>query len=260
MLPVISRDFEKLIADQLYQHMNENNIFLSDQSGYRRLHSTLTCLLKSTDGWYSELELGKLVRSVFIDLKKAVDTVGYDILCQKLNYFGIKQRELIWFQSYREEFCRLNGIDSEINSINIGIPQGSCLGPLSFIIYINDLPQAVLNSNIPMYANDISLCYQSLYINKLNEVIINDLEKLQKWFMGKKFSLNAMKTQSMLISTKQKHTILRNQDQKLLLKIWDHELEVVDTTKYLGLQIDNAIDWERHVSALSSKVSKSVGS
>ena len=103
-----------------------------------------------------------------------------------------------------------------------------------------------------MYANDISLCYQSLDINKLNEVIINDLEKLQKWFMGKKFSPNAMKTQSMLISTKQKHTILRNQDLKLLLKIRDHELEVVDTTKYLGLQIDNSLDWERHVSALSS--------
>ena len=80
MLSVISRDFEKLIADQLYQHMNENNIFLSDQSGYRRLHSTLTCLLKSTDDWYSELELGKLVGLVFIDLKKAFDTVGY-ILC-----------------------------------------------------------------------------------------------------------------------------------------------------------------------------------
>ena len=90
-----------------------------------------------------------------------------------------------------------------------------------------------------MYADDTSLCYQSLDINKLNEVINNDLEKLQKWLMGNKLSLNAMKTQTMLISTKQKHTILRNQDLKLSLKTRDHELEVVDTTKYLGLQIDN---------------------
>ena len=184
ILPVISRLFEKLIADQLYQYMNENDMFSSNQSGFRRLHSTLTCLLKNTDDWYSGLDLGKLVGLVFIDLKKAFDTVNHDILCHKLSYYGIQQRELLWFQSYlsnREQFCRVNRIDSEINSINIGIPQGSCLGPLLFIIYINDLPQAVLDSNVSMYADDTSLCYQSLDINKLNEVINNDLEKLQKW-------------------------------------------------------------------------------
>ena len=109
-----------------------------------------------------------------------------------------------------------------------------------------------------MYANDISLCYQLLDINKLNEVIINDLEKLQKWFMGYQFSLNAMKTQSMLISTKQQHTILWNQDLELSLKIRDHELEVIDTTKYLDLQIDNSLDWKRHDNALSSKISKAI--
>ena len=244
--------------------MNENDMFSSNQSGFRCLHSILTCLclLKNTDDWYSGLDLGKLVGLVFIDLKKAFDTVNHDILCHKLSYYGIQQRELLWFQSYlsnREQFFRVNGIDSEINSIKIGIPQGSCLGPLLFSIYINDLPQAVLDSNVSMYADDTSLCYQSLDINKLNEVINNDLEKLQKWLMGNKLSLNAMKTQSMLISTKQKHTISRNQDLKLSLKIRDHELEVVDTTKYLGLQIDNSLDWKYHVSVLSSKVSKAVG-
>ena len=151
------------------------------------------------------------------------------------------------------------GIDSEINSINIGMPQGSCLCPFLFIIYINDLPHAVLDCNISMYADDTSLCCQSLDINQLNEVINNDLKKLQKWLIGNKLSLNVIRTQSMLISTKQKQTILRNQDLKLSLKIRDHELEVVDTTKYLGLQIDNSLDWKRHDSVLSSKVSKAVG-
>ena len=117
----------------------------------------------------------------------------------------------------------------------------------------------IFDSNVSMYADDTSLCYQSLDSNKLNEVINSDLEKLQKWLMGNKLSLNARKTQSMLSSTKQKHTILRNQDLKLSLKIRDHELEVVDTTKYLGLQIDNSLDWKYHASVLSSKVSKAVG-
>ena len=110
-----------------------------------------------------------------------------------------------------------------------------------------------------MYADGTSLCYQSLDINHLNEVINDDLEKLEKWLMGNKLSLNAMKTQSMLISTKQKHTVLKNLKLKISLKIKDHELEVVDTTKYLGLQIDNSLDWKHHISVLSSKVSKATG-
>ena len=121
------------------------------------------------------------------------------------------------------------------------------------------LPQAVLDYNVSMYADNKSLCYQSPNINKPNEVINNDLEKLQKWLMGNKLSLNAKKTQSMLIPTKQKHTILRNLDLKLSVKIRDHELEVVDTTKYLCLQIDNSLDWKYHVSVLSSNVSKPIG-
>ena len=187
---------------------------------------------------YSGLYRGKLVALVFIDLKIAFDAVNHDIICQKLNYYGIQQRELLWFQSYlsnQEQLCSFNGTDSEINSINIGTPQGSSLGPLLFTIFINDVPQAVLDCNVSMYADDTSLCYQSLDINKLYEVINNDLAKLQKWLLGNKLSRNAMETQSMLISTKQKHTILRNLYLRFSLNIRDHELEVVDTAKSIGL-------------------------
>ena len=108
-------------------------MFWFNQSVSWRLHSNLTCLLKNTDDWYNGLDPGKLVGLVFIDLKKVFDTVSHDIRCQKLNYCGIQQRELLWCQSYisnQEQFCRLSGINLEINSINIGIPQGSCLGLL----------------------------------------------------------------------------------------------------------------------------------
>ena len=113
ILPVFSRRFETLIADQLYQYMNKNNIFSSNQPGIRHLHSTLTCLLKNTDDWYSGLDLGKLVGLVIIDLKKAFDTVDHDILCQKLNYYGIQQRELLWFQPTSQtgkNFAELMGL------------------------------------------------------------------------------------------------------------------------------------------------------
>ena len=154
--------------------MNDNGHFSCGQSGFLRLHSTVTCLLKNTDDWYNGMDLGKLVGLVFIDLKKAFDTVDHSILCKKLELYGVHHRELSWFKSYltnRKQFCRVNGVDSEIGDMEIGVPQGSCLGPLLFLVYINDLPQAVLDSNVSMYADDTSLCYQSHDMTRLNEAI-----------------------------------------------------------------------------------------
>ena len=218
VLPVISRLFEKLIANQLYQYMNDNRHFSSGQSGFLRLHSTVTCLLKSTDDWYNGMDLGRLVGLVFIDLKKAFDTVDHNILCIKLKLYGVQQRELSWFESYlfnRKQFCRVSGVDSKIREMEVGVPQGSCLGPLLFLIYINDLPQAVQDSTISMYADDTSLCYQSHDLTRLNQAINSDLQKLDTWLQGNKLSLNVAKTHSMLISTKQKQNILKCQNKRL---------------------------------------------
>ena len=99
--------------------------------------STVTCLLKNTDDWYNGMDLGKLVGLVFIDLKKAFNTADHNILCKKLELYGVQQRELSWFKSYlsnRKQFCRVNGVDSKIGDIEVGAPQGSCLGPLLFLI------------------------------------------------------------------------------------------------------------------------------
>ena len=137
VLPVISRLFEKLVTNQMCQYMNGNGHFSSGQSSFLHLHSTVTCLLKNTDDWYNGMDLGRLVGLVFIDLKKVFDTVDRNILCKKLNHYGVQQRELSWFESYlsnRKQFCRVNGVDSEIGGIEVGVPQGSCLGPLLFLI------------------------------------------------------------------------------------------------------------------------------
>ena len=200
--------------------------------------------------------------NAFIDLKKAFDTVDHNILCKKLELYGLQQRELSWFKSYlsnRKQFCRVNGVDSRIGDIEVGVPQGSCLGPLLFLIYINDLPQAVQDSTVSMYADDTSLCYQSHDLTRLNEAINSDLRKLDTWLQGNKLSLNVAKTHSMLISTKQKHNILKSQNKDLVLKIRDNELEVVKKTKYLGVQIDCSLDWKEQIKAVSSKVSRAVG-
>ncbi len=262
VLPVISRLFEKLIFDQLYQYMIDNDLFSHDQSGFRRLHSTLTCLLKNTDDWYSGLDLGQLVGLVFVDLKKAFDTVDHDILCEKLQIYGVQQQELTWFRSYlynRKQFCKVNGISSDLEDIEVGVPQGSCLGPLLFLLYINDLPQAVRGSTVSMYADDTSLCHQASDITQLNEAMNNDLKQLDIWLQGNKLSLNVAKTHSMLVTTKQKSNILKGSNQNLELKIRDNELDVAQKTKYLGVQIDCSLDWKEQIKSISGKVSRAVG-
>ena len=233
VLPIISKLFEKLVFNQLYHYLKENGIFPSELSGFLHLHSTLTCLLKMSDGWYNGLDLGKLVGLVFIDLKKVFDTVDHDIFPKKLELYGVHQRELSWFRSYlynRKQFCRVNGIDSDVGEIEVGVPKGSCLGPLLFLVYINDLLKAVQGSSVTLYADDTSLCHQSHDLTQLNEAINSDLTKLETWLRSNKLSLNVVKIHSMLISTKQKHSSLKSQGEALELKIRNNELEVVQKT------------------------------
>ena len=125
VLPVVSRLFEKLVFNQLYQYLNDNCFVNSNQSGFRELHSTVTCLLKNTDDLYSGMDTGNLAGMVFVDLKKAFYTVDHQILCGKLESYGVLHRELAWFGSYlsnRVQYCRVNGVDSQIENINIGVP------------------------------------------------------------------------------------------------------------------------------------------
>ena len=143
VLPVVSRLFEKFVFNQLYQYLNDNCFINSNQSGFRELHSTVICLLKNTDDWYNGLDTGNLAGMVFVDLKKAFDTVDHQILCRKLESYGVLLRELAWFGSYlsnRVQYCRVNDVESQSENIDIGVPQGSCLGPLLFLVYIYDLP------------------------------------------------------------------------------------------------------------------------
>ena len=262
VLPVISKLFEKLVFNQLYQYLNGGGLLYKGQSGFRELHSTVSCLLKNTDEWYKGIDTGQFLGSVFIDLKKAFDTVDHEILCKKLMHYGIRNRELTWFESYlsnRKQFCRVGGMDSETDYIEVGVPQGSCLGPLLFLVYINDLPSGIHNSTVSMYADDTSLSYKSKDLTQLNEDINDDLRNLETWLKGNKISLNVAKTHSMLICSRSKHRSIKNSDETFDLKIRENSLAIVDKTKYLGVQIDQNLDWKEHIKYVVSKVSRAIG-
>ena len=174
VLPVVSRLFEKLVYNQLYEYLNSNDLLAPSQSGFRSFHSTATALLKCTNDWYSSLDVGKHVGVIFVDLKKTFDTVDHKILVQKLAHYGIHSSELMWFKSYlsnRSQFTRVNGVDSKVQNLDIGVPQGLCLGPLLFLLYINDLPKITNNAKVYMYADDTSLSLQNHSMSQLNRAL-----------------------------------------------------------------------------------------
>ena len=127
VLPVISRLFEKLVFNQLYQYLDHNSLLSPYLSGFRRLHSTVTCLLENTDDWYTGLDSGQMLGMAFVGLKKAFDTVDHRVLCNKLKLYGVQQKELSWFKchlSNRSQYCSVGSYDSNVGELEVGVPQG----------------------------------------------------------------------------------------------------------------------------------------
>ncbi len=263
VLPVVSRLFEKVIYDQLYQYLDKHKYLASHQSGFRSLHSVVTCLLKGTSDWYIDIDSGKYTAMIFIDLKKAFDTVDHQILLDKMQFYGITGLAHKWFSSYldnRKQYCRVNGTTSSIENIDIGVPQGSCLGPLLFLLYINDLPFALKKAKATMYADDTAISYSSDKSEELDLVINEELSYIERWLQGNKLSLNVVKTQAMIIGSKPKIKKLKNNLSTLpSFKVGGEEINLVNETKYLGVMIDNCLTWESHISAVQKKISRAIG-
>ena len=246
-----------------YTHLSDNYLLFTGQSGFRLFHSVLTSFLECTNDWYLNLDKGQYTSVTFIDLKKAFDTVDHQILLQKLRVYGLAGKEINWFQSYldnRKQCCKVNGHMSKLDNINFGVPQGSRLGPLLFLIYINDLPLALDSSNVNMYADDTSIYYSSKSISSINNAVNKDLQSLKSWLDENKLSLNVAKTQSILIGSRYKIRAVEQPDnQKPFLHIGDEAISIITSTKYLGIQVDQFLNWDEHLVTITKKVSRGLG-
>ena len=263
VLPVVARLFEKLIYEQFYSYLNENNLLFSGQSGFRSHNSVLTSLLHCTNDWYLNLDKEQYTSVTFIDLKKAFDTVDHQILLQKIRVYGIEGKEYHWFLSYlknRKQCCKVNGRVSNLDDIKYGVPQGSCLGPLLFLIYINDLPLSLKFSKVNMYADDAIISFSANSIYTINNAVNEYLMLLKTWLDENKPSLNVTKTQSLLIGSRYRIKALERPDStKLSLSIGEELISSVAETKYLGLQVDQYLSWDQHILLITKQISKVIG-
>ena len=150
-----------------------NTVITNQQSGFRSLHSTVTALLEATDSWALDIDRGNVNAVVFLDLKRAFDTVDHDVLLGKLSLYGIQESAYDWVKSYlnsRTQKCLVNGSLSKVCSLGCGVPQGTILGPLLFLIYINDLPNCLSFCQPRMYADDTHITFASADLHSCNAV------------------------------------------------------------------------------------------
>ena len=210
LLPTISKVFELVIHDQMYEYFNQFNLLAEQQYGFRKQHSTECAAIKLIDHVSKEMEAGKTPTSVYIDLSKAFDTLTFEVLLYKLKYYGVTDTAFDLLKSYltnRKQYVVFDGCQSEYVEIYTVVPQGSILGPLFFSIYINDLITVSDRFNFLMYADDTTIYFNlEDFDNLTKETDINrELEKVNIWLKLNKLSLNTQKTKLMLFHRKQKH-------------------------------------------------------
>ena len=239
-------------------YLSFNQLINPYQSGFRSTFSTLTSLLESTNNWCVNIDRGLLNGVVFIDLKKAFDTIDYDILLSKLSAYGVD--ELAWFRSYltnRRRKCFVNGQFSRISTTTRGVPQGSIIGSLLFLVYINDLPNC-LNEGFPrMFADDTNITYSSNNPTDLENLMNSSLVNLNRWLIANKLSLNIAKTEFMVIGLRQRLATFDSHE--LRVTVDSEPVEQITSTKTLGLTLDENLTWKNNIEVISKKVSFGIG-
>ena len=252
VLPVVVKVFEKIVHRQLYNYLQENNVLSPLQFGFSPGHTTQDVVVSMVDEWRKALDEDKLVGSVMLDLSKAFDSVDHGIVLRKLDRYGVRGDELMWFRGYldgrRQRVC-VGEAKSNWCDVLKGVPQGSILGPLLFILYANDLPQAVQQCRVKQYADDTTLSHVSRDVADLENGLTNDLESVVRWVDTNKLRLNVKKTQLLLMSRKRREHEL----EQVQVRIGGQEIARSKMVKCLGVVIDDGLKWHGHIAKVRKK-------
>ena len=252
LLPQFSKILEKLFCKRLNEFIDKHDLIVNSQYGFRANRSTSSALLELVEDITTALDKNKYTVGVFIDLRKAFDTIDHTLLLKKLEHYGIRGIVNKWLCSYlskRKQYVEIDQESSNLLDVLCGVPQGSVLGPLLFLLYINDICNVSKLLKLILFADDTNLFRSGLNLEELCKEISNELSKLNKWFKVNKLSLNVSKTNFMIFAGRKKCI-----DAKIYID--NFGIELVHTTKFLGIIIDDKLNWKPHVSTVSSKLSK----
>ena len=266
LLPTISKIFEKFMHKRISNYLKKFELLYTDQYGFQSNKSTTDAILKFTDKCYDALNNRKALISVYIDFSKAFDTVDHRILLRKLENYGFRGAIHGWFQSYlssRQQYVELQGVKSNSRPTVCGVPQGSVLGPLLFLIYINDMHMCSKcneecrelcseHLKIINFADDSTAYLTHNDISSAIQVVNRELVNLDKWICANKLSLNTSKTA---------YTIFSNQNHSDIpcVIIRNTEIMPCQKQKFLGILVDSKLNFNEHIDSISNKVKSANG-
>ena len=255
-LPFLSKLFETCFKNRLISFLDKNKILTKSQYGFLRGKNTSDAIIDLTEFIYTNFNEKKHSLSVFVDLRKAFDTVNHKILLGKLERYGIRGLGLEWCRSYlsdRMQFVSVNGDSSNVRPVTIGVPQGSIIGPIFFLIYINDLCATISYPKYTLYADDttVTLANENFF-DLINQANI-ELETISQWAIHNRLTINAEKTECMVFSNR--NFSISNS----LLTLGTETLKFNNSCKFLGVFLDDKTSFSHHIDFIRNKIIKSSG-
>ena len=253
LLPLPGKIIEKIVHNRLSAFLENRNILSNYQSGFRKGFSNVSSVADFTDAIFSGINEQETTMAVFIDLRKAFDTVNHEILCRKLCFYGINSMTLDWCKNYlanRTQTTLANNNRSVPANVSCGVPQGSVLGPLFFILYINDMQNALGSINLSLYADDTVLYVTGKNLGEMKINLEFSLKLFEGWCRANKLTLNPAKTKMVNFGTR--HYVKKAKDVKVTLS--NAELQVVPTYKYLGVTLDSTLSLQTHLKNVTNTV------
>ena len=254
-LSYLSKVYEKFFSLRIIKFFSKYSVIAPNQYGFQNGRSTTDALINLTEQMYSAIDNNSFFIAAIIDIRKAFDCVNHEILKAKLERYGIRGMPLKWLDSYltdRKCYVELGSHKSKMNTFNVGVPQGSILGPTLFLIYINNLPKISDILKTQLFADDTIVSSSGINIDSLIETTNTELSKLQDWTEANKLTIHAGKTNLLLVSKRRASTSSN-------IIFMDRTILPVNNCKYLGIYLDDRLTFKDHINYIISKISRHTG-
>ena len=254
ILPSFSKILEKIASLQLFSYLESHSMLCNEQYGFRAHRSTELACQNAIRDIYRSFDQGMYTLGVFIDLAKAFDSLDRSILLEKLKHFGIRNVELAWFISYfsaRKQYVVYNNFSSSLLPVNYGVPQGSIVGPMLFLLFINDIVKSSSDMKFILFADDTTVFASGKCLTNLVALTNEALRKIKLWLERNRLTLNENKTQFVVFHRKRRaYPVVNN------VYLGDSVVKRVDNVKFLGVHIDCNLTWIYHINHVTKILSK----